>query len=178
MNLDRATRRRAFEIAWRHLRGEEGPEAPQFECGAFVRLLRDGGCCGFHGLLTPRPAGEAIRRAVDLARTDPRYDRHDADDLEVWVTGPPRRFGAPDELDPERHGLFVRRDEHRGIHLPVLGVGQDRMTYLESACVAAGLHPTWWRERGDVEILYFEVVPLHDADRAPRTAQGRPAERL
>lgn len=158
MKLDAEARRRAREVAWAHLKGEGTAEALSFRSGAFVRLWCGGRVCGFHGVLTPAPAHQSIAQAVDLARTDPRYARHDADDLDLWLTGTPQRLDDPGALDPARHGLFVRRDEHRGVHLPVLGRGQDRETYLESACVAAGLHPTWWRERDDLEILYFEVV--------------------
>ncbi len=157
MKLGPEERRIAREIALMHLRGAPVSARLPLECGAFVRLRKGRELRGFHGVLTPMPAAEAIVRAVDLACTDPRVAVREADALDLWLTGPPRPLEEVSSLDPGRHGLFVRRHEHRGVHLPCLAAGQDREAYLGSACVAAGLHPTWWREDAEIEVLYFEV---------------------
>jgi AmmeMemoRadiSam system protein B/AmmeMemoRadiSam system protein A len=143
--------------------------------GAFFCLKRAGhlrGCCGG---LRDRPVtlGEAVAEAVvRTALEDTRFPPVSPTelahlDMEIWLLFNPQRVAARGEervhavVTGGRHGLIVRRGEHRGLLLPGVAAehGWDARRFLEQVCVKAGLHPSLWRDDGTA-VLTFEGSSL------------------
>jgi uncharacterized protein (TIGR00296 family) len=70
-----------------------------------------------------------------------------------------------DEITVGQHGLIVERGYSRGLLLPQVAseLGWDRETFLEQACLKAGLPREAWRT--GARILVFEARIF--AERAP-----------
>jgi len=154
--------------------GSEAPPRPAL-CeprGAFVTLhqrvtdeLR--GCVGL--LRSDRPLAETVAEvAVSAATADRRFAPVTADELpvlriEVSALGAMRPV-RPEEVEVGRHGLLVCHAGRRGVLLPQVPVehGWDRETFLDQACVKAGLAPGTWREQG-VELLAFTAEVFGEA---------------
>ncbi len=131
--------------------------------GAFVTLRRDGelrGCIGrfeADGTL----ARTVARMAVAAASEDPRFPpvrAAEVDDLSIHVSvlGPRRPLADPSRLEVGRHGLVVQRGWQRGTLLPVVAVeqGWDAPTFLQRACLKAGLPPDAWKDPGTTLEVY------------------------
>ena len=123
--------------------------------GAFVTLHLDGdlrGCIGSfqaHGTLARTVADMAVSAATE----DPRFPPvrpAEVDDLGYRVSAlePCRPMRAAGEIEIGKHGLLVRKGWQRGALLPVVAVehGWDAATFLERACLKAGLPPGAWRD--------------------------------
>ena len=63
------------------------------------------------------------------------------------------------EIEVGRHGLIVERGHRRGLLLPQVAVehGWTRETFLEHACLKAGLARTAWREGARLFVFEAEV---------------------
>jgi hypothetical protein len=131
--------------------------------GAFVTLRRDGelrGCIGrfeADGTL----ARTVARMAVAAAAEDPRFPpvrAGEVDGLSIHVSalGPRRPLADPSQLQVGRHGIVVQRGWQRGTLLPVVAVeqGWDAPTFLQRACLKAGLPPDAWKDPGTTLEVY------------------------
>lgn len=133
-------------------------------CGAFVSIHRDGQLRGCLGRLEstwslPRVVAHLAEAVAD---SDPRFQPVEpqelpALDIEISVLTPEREIQSPTEIEVGRHGLIVEQGVHRGLLLPQVATehGWDRMTFLEHACMKAGLAPDAW-QRG-ARLLIFEA---------------------
>jgi uncharacterized protein (TIGR00296 family) len=88
--------------------------------------------------------------------------------MEISLLTPERAVASIDEITVGQHGIIVEHGRSRGLLLPQVAseFGWDRATFLEQACLKAGLPREAWRT--DTRILVFEA-PIF-ADSAPAAA--------
>ena len=147
-----------------------GPFA--LRCGTFVSIhngdqLR--GCLG--RLSSSSPLGVTlVYLGGALADSDPRFSpvsQHELPSLqmEISLLTPERAISSIDEVTVGQHGVIVEHGRLRGLLLPQVATdfGWDRETFLEHACLKAGLQPEAWRT--GARVLVFEARVF--AERAP-----------
>jgi AmmeMemoRadiSam system protein A len=124
---------------------------------AFVTLEQAGqlrGCIGY--LQHDRPLWEnVVRAARAAAQEDPRFPPVTAAEVpglrvKISVLDPPLELADVARFDPQRHGIIVEREGHRGLLLPQVARerGWDAAQTLAAVCTKAGLPPQAWREAG------------------------------
>ncbi len=146
-------------------------EALLAERGAFVTLTEKGELRGCIGDLSPsKPLYLMVRDVAALAAVrDPRFPPVDAGELnrleyEISVLSPFRRVSDWKQIRVGRHGLVVRQGEYEGVLLPQVAVEQrwDRTTFLNEACIKAGLPSRCWQgESTDVFLFTAWVFSEH-----------------
>jgi len=132
---------------------------------AFVTLTKNGrlrGCIGYTEAVAP--LFKVVQECAVAAGTeDPRFPPVSPEELpslrfEISVLTPlfPIR---PEEVEVGRHGLVVAQGRMRGLLLPQVPVewGWDRETFLDQACVKAGLPPSAWRHGATLRAFTAEV---------------------
>ncbi len=139
-------------------------EALRRPAGAFVTLrTRRGdlrGCIG--SIWAVEPLFKAVASsAVSAAFRDPRFFPVLAEempklDLEISVMGPIEPVRDILEIEIGRDGLIISRGRFAGLLLPQVATeyGWDRETFLDQACVKAGLPAGSWRSE-DTRIEKF-----------------------
>jgi len=173
--LDASQRKNLLGIARRALEayiGEgkmpsgEGVEGKLASPGAaFVTLTKNGrlrGCIGYTEAVAP--LFKVVQEcAVAAATEDPRFPPVSPEELpslrvEISVLTPmfPIR---PEDVEVGKHGLMVAQGRMRGLLLPQVPVewGWDRETFLDQACVKAGLPPSAWRRGATLRAFTAEV---------------------
>ncbi len=139
------------------------------EKGAFVTLKKRGELRGCIGFIEPLfPLYEAvIRTAVYAATEDTRFSPVTKDELkdleyEISVLTPLRKIDNPRTVQVGKHGLVISMGKNRGLLLPQVPVENDwdRETFLNQACVKAGLPPDSWKK--GAEIFVFEAIVFHE----------------
>jgi uncharacterized protein (TIGR00296 family) len=153
------------------------PDSFREKSGAFVTLknfpgneLR--GCIGYPEPVFP--LAETILRAAQGACHDPRFPPLRSEELdrvvvEVSILTPPEEINIDDRKDlPKaivigRDGLIMERGIFRGLLLPQVPVewGWDASTFLEQACMKAGLTPDMWLDRR-TKIFTFWAEIFHE----------------
>jgi AmmeMemoRadiSam system protein A len=137
--------------------------------GAFVTLKRHGrlrGCIGH--IADDKPLRVIVAEMAQAAAfNDPRFPPVTPGefaelDVEVSILSPLRRCAAKD-IEPGRHGLFLRQGERSGLLLPQVARehGWDRKTFLAQTCLKAGLPPTAWQDEA-TELFCFEAEVFSD----------------
>ncbi len=133
------------------------PQKLREKMGAFVCLKTAGqlkGCIGhIKGFL---PLDQTIREmARQAAFYDPRFAPLNAGEwketeIEISVLTPMRRIESVEEIEVGVHGLYIEKGLDTGLLLPQVAVeyGWDRITFLEYACMKAGLPKDAWRSKG------------------------------
>jgi AmmeMemoRadiSam system protein B/AmmeMemoRadiSam system protein A len=147
------------------------PEAPALRApkGAFVTLKKNGvlrGCVGF--VQATAPLYQTVTQAaVYAASEDPRFPpvrSAELEDLEIEISvlTPLREISDPRAVEVGKHGLVVERGERRGLLLPQVPVenGWGRRTFLEQACLKAGLPRDAWQK--GARIFVFEALVFKD----------------
>lgn len=139
-----------------------GPLA--LRCGAFVSIHNGDHLRGCLGRLSPTsPLGTTlVYLGGAVADSDPRFQPVALDELpllqmEISLLTPERAVASIDEITIGQHGLIVEHGLSRGLLLPQVAseFGWDRETFLEHACLKAGLPPEAWRT--GARILVFEA---------------------
>jgi AmmeMemoRadiSam system protein A len=139
-----------------------GPLA--LRCGAFVSIHNGDQLRGCLGRLSPSsPLGTTlVYLGAALADSDPRFPPVLPDELpllqmEISLLAPERAVASIDEISVGQHGVIVEHGRSRGLLLPQVApeFGWDRETFLEQACVKAGLPRDAWRT--GARILVFEA---------------------
>jgi AmmeMemoRadiSam system protein B/AmmeMemoRadiSam system protein A len=135
--------------------------------GAFVTLKKHGrlrGCIGFTEAIAPLYQTVTMA-AVYAATRDHRFSPVQVSELkdleiEISVLTPPRLINGPHQIEVGKHGLIISRGERRGLLLPQVPVENhwDRDTFLQQACLKAGLPRYAWRW---AEIYVFEAQVFH-----------------
>lgn len=137
-------------------------------CGAFVTLKKQGQLRGCIGFIEPvMPLHQAVMQAsVYAACRDTRFlpvTRDELDDLkvEISVLTPLKKIVNPNRVIVGRHGLVIAKGEKRGLLLPQVATEHNwtRETFLERACLKAGLPKNAWRTGAD--IFVFEAIIFH-----------------
>lgn len=152
------------------------PRTPTVDvkAGAFVTLRVSGpemklrGCIG-HIVPTDSLYDTVREVAVSSAVSDPRFPPLSMSELadveiEISVLSPLRRIEGLDEIEPGRHGLFIKRGYASGLLLPQVATeyGWDRDTFVRHTCLKAGL-PPGCEEQDDVELSVFTAVVFDEA---------------
>ncbi len=134
---------------------------------AFVTLTSGGslrGCIGYVQAL--RPLVDAVAHAAASAATaDPRFPSVTPAELadvcvEISVLSTLQPVADPSEVRVGVHGLHVSKDGRRGLLLPQVAVefGWDRDTFLNQACIKAGLPSDAWRHGAEIEIFTVQRI--------------------
>lgn len=153
----------------------DAPEELRGPRGVFVtlhrhfgdeRLLR--GCIGVP--LPVKSLVEAtIESALNAAFRDPRFSPLEADEfnqvtVEISILTVPQRVEVKDpreypaKIRIGRDGLLIESEWQRGLLLPQVAVehGFDATTFLEQACLKAGLPKDAW-QKGDIRVHTFQA---------------------
>jgi AmmeMemoRadiSam system protein B/AmmeMemoRadiSam system protein A len=139
------------------------------EKGAFVTLKKHGELRGCIGFIEPLFAlyEAVIRTSVYAATEDARFSpvtKEELKDLEyeISVLTPLQKIDNPRAVRVGKHGLVISMGENRGLLLPQVPVENnwDRETFLDQACVKAGLPPDAWKK--GAEIFVFEAIVFHE----------------
>jgi AmmeMemoRadiSam system protein A len=138
--------------------------------GAFVTLTKKSQLRGCIGYTVPvKPLYLTVRDvAAFAALRDSRFPpvtEGELSDLEyeVSVLTPFRRMQDVSELRIGEHGLLVRRGEQTGVLLPQVATEQrwDKRTFLEQACLKAGLPENAWRDE-ETDVFLFSATVFGD----------------
>ena len=137
--------------------------------GAFVTLKKHGNLRGCIGYIEPiAPLYQTVMQAAVYAATqDFRFEPVNADEIksleiEISVLTPLKRITNPDIVTVGKHGLVIAQDGKKGLLLPQVPVENNwpRQTFLQQACLKAGLPPTAWKE--GAEIYIFEAIVFRE----------------
>jgi AmmeMemoRadiSam system protein A len=137
--------------------------------GVFVTLKKHGDLRGCIGFIEPiAPLGRAVVQcAIYAATEDPRFPpvrEAELKDLEIElsVLTPAKEITNPALVRVGTHGLIMQRGDRRGVLLPQVPVenGWDRETFLNEACLKAGLPPDAWKK--GARIFTFEAIVFHE----------------
>jgi len=141
------------------------PERLKERMGAFVCLKTHGqlkGCIGhIKGVL---PLDQTVREmARQAAFHDPRFAPLDPDEwknteIEISVLTPMRKIDDIEEIEVGVHGLYIERGLDTGLLLPQVAVeyAWDRKTFLEYACLKAGIPRDAWKSK-ETKIYIFSA---------------------
>ena len=165
-----ALARKSVETAVRERKLYE-PSASEFptlqqERGVFVTLKEKGELRGCIGLIAAeKPLYLGVRdAATSAALRDPRFPPMTAAELpnlqyEISVLTPFRRVLDVKEVRVGRDGLLMIQGRYEGILLPQVPVeqGWDRKTFLEEACLKAGLPRQAWQDEA-TDIYSFSAL--------------------
>lgn len=151
------------------------------ERGAFVTLKKAGALRGCIGYSVPfKPLADAVRDVAAYAAVrDGRFSPVLPAELggleyEISVLSPLRRVLDVRQIRVGRDGLVIKNGENEGLLLPQVPVeqGWDRTTFLEEACLKAGLPRNAWQSP-DTDIFSFTAV-VFDENRAAEPPPTRP----
>jgi MEMO1 family protein len=148
-----------------HVPRADVPKGAMEQRGIFVTLKKRGSLRGCIGYLTGvKPLAMAVLdNSYNAAFRDPRFEPLAADELkditiEISVLTDPETVSSVDEITVGRDGIIIERGYNRGLLLPQVATeqGWDRNTFLEQACMKAGLRPGAWKE-ADTKIMKFRA---------------------
>ena len=134
--------------------------------GVFVTLEKKGNLRGCIGYLTGlKPLVQAVLdNSYNAAFKDPRFPPVTADELsgisiEISVLTEPALVKSADEIKTGRDGIIIERGAYRGLLLPQVATeqGWDRDTFLDHACLKAGLPAGSWKD-GVTKIYRFQAI--------------------
>jgi MEMO1 family protein len=141
--------------------------------GAFVTLTKKSQLRGCIGYTVPvKPLYLTVRDVAAFAalrdsRFPPVAERELGDlEYEISVLTPFRRMQDVNELRIGEHGLLVRRGDQIGVLLPQVATEQrwDKKTFLEQACLKAGLPENAWRDE-DTDVFLFSATVFGERER-------------
>ncbi len=129
----------------------EIPSLPEedIKAGAFVSIktAEEGklrGCMGTIEPVTDSVSEEIARNAISAAEKDPRFAALSREELErvkitVDVLGEKEPVSEISQLDPQKFGVIVEKNNKRGVLLPALEDVDTAKKQLEIACKKAGI---------------------------------------
>lgn len=128
--------------------------------GVFVSLKKKGklrGCIGTFTPSTGNVAEEIIQNAISASTRDPRFPPVSEEELNeieysVDVLSEPERVNSPEELDPKKYGVIVKKDWRKGLLLPDLEGVDTVEEQISIAKQKAGIGP-----EEDIELWRFQV---------------------
>jgi AmmeMemoRadiSam system protein A len=134
--------------------------------GVFVTLKKKDALRGCIGFIEPvGPIHQTVIQASIYASSkDPRFkpvtsDELDEIDIEISVLTPMRKISDPSLVEVGKHGLFVKWKGRSGLLLPQVPVenGWSRRTFLEQACLKAGLSKDAWKSGAKLYVFEADV---------------------
>lgn len=146
------------------------PKQPglQTEKGAFVTLKKNGrlrGCIGFTDPIAPLYQTVSMA-AIYAASKDSRFQPVAVSELsqleiEISVLTPPTKITNPELIQVGKHGLIISKAGQSGLLLPQVPVENQwsRKTFLQQACLKAGLPKDAWESGADLYV--FEALVFH-----------------
>lgn len=173
--LSRKTRRSLLSLARKSIQARlQGKSLPPYKPedsgstesrGAFVTLHKRGslrGCIGYVEAI--KPLYQTVQEmAIAAAFQDPRFPPLQPSEfpdieIEISVMSPLKQIGSVDEIEVGTHGIIIKRGFHQGLLLPQVATeqGWDRETFLQHACLKAGLYGDEWKLT-DTEIYIFSA---------------------
>ena len=149
-----------------------GQKALNQEVGAFVTLKikgQLGGCIG--KLIAKEPLYVTVSdMAIQAAFHDPRFEplkkeEYEVLEVEISVLTPFKKIKSINEIEVGKHGLMINKGYNSGLLLPHVATeyNWDRNTFLEHACLKAGLSVEAWKE-SDAEIFIFSAEVFQSED--------------
>jgi AmmeMemoRadiSam system protein A len=138
------------------------------ERGAFVTLKKRGELRGCIGFIEPVASlcETVIRTAIYAASEDNRFTPVAPEELselevEISVLTPLKKIDNPRVVQVGKHGLVIAMGRNRGLLLPQVPVENnwDRETFLDQACLKAGLPADAWKKGAEISI--FEAIVFH-----------------
>lgn len=128
------------------------PELPKDlppKAGAFVTLKKDGhlrGCIGTTVPTQPSLVEEIMANAIKAATEDPRFPQvrqAELDELTISVDilGEPEAISGPEDLEPQKYGVIVRKGFRSGLLLPALEGIDSAEEQINIAKEKAGIGP-------------------------------------
>jgi len=150
-------------------------------CGVFVSIHSGADLRGCLGRLTgDSPLGKTVvHLGGAVAHSDPRFPPVSPFELplleiEISLLTPERPIASIEEIEVGRHGLIVERGRARGLLLPQVAIEHawDRETFLEHACVKAGLPRDAWRTGARILLFEAHVFSERRDDGAMTAADG------
>ncbi|MFA9452556.1 MAG: AmmeMemoRadiSam system protein A, partial [Candidatus Aminicenantaceae bacterium] len=134
--------------------------------GAFVTLTKQGrlrGCIGFVEPIAPLCKTVTLA-AIYAATRDNRFPPVTSSELkslevEISVLSVPRKISDPNQVKVGKHGLIISLGDRRGLLLPQVPIdnGWDRQTFLQQACLKAGLPQDAWRSGAEIQVFEAQV---------------------
>ena len=107
-----------------------------------------------------------IRTAIYAATEDPRFTPVTPEELndleiEISVLTPLKKIDNPRLVQVGKHGLVIAMGRNRGLLLPQVPVENnwDRETFLDQACLKAGLPADAWKKGAEISV--FEAIVFH-----------------
>lgn len=121
----------------------------QNQAAVFVTLKKQGQLRGCIGSLVPievNQAEEIVRNSILACSQDPRFSAVTAEELsqlqyQVYVLSEPVKIKGPQDLDPKRYGVIVRKNGRSGVLLPNLEGIDSIERQLSIACQKGGILP-------------------------------------
>lgn len=137
--------------------------------GAFVTLRTNGelrGCIG--RIVSDIPLHKLVSEmAVAAAKEDPRFSQILTSELErleieISVLSPLEKIDDPLNIEPGRHGIYIKKGSSTGCFLPQVATetGWTKEEFLSQCCsMKAGLSPDAWKSKNvDVYIFTSEMI--------------------
>ena len=138
--------------------------------GAFVSLFKEEELRGCIGSCAPgAPLFETVIKMTKAAASqDDRVQPIAQSELaairiDITVLSPLAAVGDPFSLEAGKHGLYVARDDRRGVLLPQVATRYrwDLKTFLEQTCLKAGLRKSAWHDP-DTQLWSFTVLIIEE----------------
>jgi hypothetical protein len=138
------------------------------KAGVFVSIYVEDnlrGCIGNFG--SDQILNDLVQNMAVSASCDYRFDNLDPGELdkmrlEISVLSPLKKINNVDEIQPGKHGIYIKKDTNSGTFLPQVATktGWDRKELLgHCSRDKAGLGWDGWR---DAEIYTYEAFVFHD----------------
>ncbi len=140
--------------------------------GAFVSLFKEEELRGCIGSCAPgAPLFETVIKMTKAAASqDDRVQPIAQNELaairiDITVLSPLAAVGDPLSLKAGKHGLYVARDDRRGVLLPQVATryGWDLKAFLEQTCLKAGLSKSAWRDP-DTQLWSFTALIIEEPE--------------
>lgn len=183
MNLSKAHKklllqvaRQSIEAAIRKARPYDPPSmksVPELniKCGVFVSVYVNGELRGCIGTFSEEePLVHNVREmAVSAATQDTRFKPVQPEELgnmqiEISVLSPRKPISDINEIEPGKHGIYIKKGLHRGTLLPQVAIAQNWDVYEflgNCAKYKAGIGWDGWKT---AEIYIYEAFVFHSGE--------------
>lgn len=139
--------------------------------GAFVTIRTQRSLRGCIGSLSPNlPLHETVAdMAASAVTRDTRFLTNQVTEaelgeleIEISVLSPLQKIKDPQEIEPGKHGIYIKKGYRTGCFLPQVATetGWTTEEFLSQCCsTKAGLAPNAWKEKGtEVYVFTAEVI--------------------
>lgn len=152
-----------------------GDQELEQTAAVFVTLTKNGTLRGCIGTTEARyPLIDAINQlTVSAAFQDYRFPPVSADELddihiEISVLSPLKKIQSHKEIQPDVHGVVVKKNSRSGLFLPQVWehFPGDKEAFMDELCSQkAGLPRDAWKKDKDVELSIFTVFKFEESEK-------------